>query len=114
MATMSAVRMLLRNMNRITTTSTMPMQQVLRHGLGGDVEQVGAVVIGLDLHAGQHPAGRGIVELLDLLLDVFQGGQRVLALAQQHDALSPCRPRRGRRRRGERGEPDGRSRSALQ
>ena len=87
MATMIAVRMLFTNMNRITTTSTMPRQQVFGHGLGGDVEQVRAVVIGLDLHARQHPAGRGIVDLLDLRLDVLQGGQGVLALAHEHDAL---------------------------
>ena len=57
MATMMAVRMLFTNMNRITTTSTMPTHQVLGHGLGGDVEQVGAVVIGLDL-ASRAAAGR--------------------------------------------------------
>ena len=87
MATMMAVRMLLTNMNRITTTSSTPDQQVFRHGLGGDVEQIRAVVIGLDLHAGQPPAGCGVVEFLDFLLDVLQGGQGVLVLAHQHDAL---------------------------
>ncbi len=31
--------------------------QVLGHGLGGEVEQVGAVVVGLDFRPGQQPAG---------------------------------------------------------
>ena len=61
-------------------------QQVFPNRAGGDVDQVGAVVIGLDLHARQQAAG-GFVELLDQGVDVVQGGQRLVALAQQHDAL---------------------------
>ena len=61
-------------------------EQVLADRFGGDVDQLGAVVIGLDLHARQQPARR-VVQLVDLLLDVVQGRQRLLALAQQHDAL---------------------------
>ena len=87
MATMMAVRMLLTNMNRIDDDEQHADHQVFRHRLGGDVEQVRAVVIRLDLHAGQLPPGRGVVELLDFLLDVFQGGQGILVLAHQHDAL---------------------------
>ena len=64
MATISALRTLLRNINRITVTRTMPDEQVLVDGLGGDVDQVGAVVIGLDLDAGQQAAGFRVVELL--------------------------------------------------
>ena len=80
------MRTLLRNMNRIIVTRHHADEQVLADGLGGEVDQVGAVVVGLDLHAGQQPAGL-VVELLDLGLDVLQGGQRFLALAQQDDAL---------------------------
>src|SRR5262249_45130206 len=36
---------------------------------------------------GQHPAGSRVVQLLDFLLDVFQGRQAILVLAQQDDAL---------------------------
>ena len=50
------------------------------------MEEVRAVVIGLDLRTRQQPAGVRIVQLLDFGLDVLQGGQRVLALAQEHDA----------------------------
>ena len=46
-----------------------------------------AVVIGLDLDAGQHSARVRVVQLLDLGLDGLEGRQRVLALAQQDDAL---------------------------
>ena len=87
MATISAVRMLLMNMNRITVTRTMPMIRFSRDRLGGDVDQFGAVVISLDLDAGEHAAGFRVVQLLDLGLDLFQGRQGVLALAQQDDAL---------------------------
>ena len=88
MATISAVRTLLRNMSRITVTSTMPRSRFSLDRVGGDVDQVGAVVVGLDLRR-RAAAGRmsGSFSSVDLLLDVLEGGQRVLALAQQHDAL---------------------------
>ncbi len=63
--------------------------QVLGHGLGGEVEQVGAVVVGLDFRPGQQPAGCGVVDLRDLGLDVFQGGHRIRVLPHEHDALHP-------------------------
>ncbi len=65
---------------------THAQQQVLLHGLGGDVDQLGAVVVGVDLDAGQHPPGV-LIEFPDLDFDIVQGGQRVLVLAQQDDAL---------------------------
>ncbi len=63
--------------------------QVLGHGLGGEVEQFGAVVVGLDLRPGQQPAGCGVVDLRDLGLDVGQGGHRIRVLPHEHDALHP-------------------------
>ncbi len=61
-------------------------QQILLHGFGGDADQGRAVVEYIDLHAGQHAAGLS-VQLFDQGLDVSQGGERFLALAQQHDGL---------------------------
>src|SRR5262249_49956523 len=62
-------------------------QQVLRDRFGRDVKQVLTVVIRLNLYAGEHPPGSGIVELLDFGFDVFQSRKRVLVLAQKNDAL---------------------------
>ena len=86
MATIRALRTLLRNISRITVTSTMPMREVLAHGVGGDVDQAGPVEVGFELDAGQQPAGM-VIQLVDLGLDVLQGRQGFLVLAQQDDAL---------------------------
>ncbi len=86
MATISAVRTLLRNMQQHHRHQAHAGQQVLPHRVGRDADQFGAVVIGLDLHARQQAAGV-LVELLNQGVDVVQGGQRLIALAQQHDAL---------------------------
>ncbi len=51
------------------------------------MEQVGAVVVGLDLRPGQEPAGGGVVDLRDLGLDVLQGRHRLRVLPHEHDAL---------------------------
>src|SRR5262249_43193220 len=61
--------------------------QVVAHGVGGDVDQVGAVVEGVDLHVGEHSPGR-LVILLDLLPNVLEGRQGVRVLAQQNQALN--------------------------
>ena len=87
MATMIAVLMLFTNMNRIATTSSDAEAQVLGHGLGGEVEQVRAVVVGLDLRPGQQPAGGWVVDLRELGLDVLEGGHRIHVLPHEHDAL---------------------------
>ena len=60
MATITAVRTLLRNISSTTVTRAMPDQQVLLHGFGGDVDQGRAVVEYVDLHAGQHAAGLSV------------------------------------------------------
>ncbi len=62
-------------------------EEVLPHRVGGDVDQVGAVVVRLDENARQHLARRGVVQLRHFLLHVVEGGQRVVALVEQHDAL---------------------------
>ena len=85
-ATINAVRTLLRNMNRIIDHQAHADQQVLGDGVGRDAGQFLAVVVGHDLDARQHPPRGGVVEFLDLGFDVLQGGQGVFALAQQHDA----------------------------
>ena len=85
MATISAVRTLLRNMSRMIATRAMP-NPGFPYGVPRQMSQLRAVVVGLDFHARQHPAGRGIVDFLDLGLNVFQGWKGVFALSQQHDA----------------------------
>ena len=65
----------------------MPTSRFSRDRFRGDVQQFGAVVIGFDLDAGKQASGGGIVEFLDLGLDVLEGGQGLLVLAHQHDAL---------------------------
>ena len=60
-------------------------EQVLVDRLGGEVDQVGAVVVGLDLDARQQLAG--LVQLLDLGLHVARGRAATRSLAQQHDPL---------------------------
>ena len=66
-------------------------QQVFGHGVGGDVEQLGPVVIALDLCAREHSAALGIVELGDLGLDVLECRQRLFVLSQQDDAFDDVR-----------------------
>ncbi len=56
-ATISAVRTLLEEHQQHARHQDDPHEQVLPHRFRGDVDQVGAVVIGLDLHARQEPAG---------------------------------------------------------
>ena len=85
-ATINAVRTLLKNIKQDHDDQADAHQQVLGHGVGRDAGQLRAVVVGHDLHARQHPPGRGVVEFLDLGLDVLQGRQGGLSLAQQHDA----------------------------
>ena len=75
MATISAVRTLLRNMSRITHDQQDADEQVLRDRLGGDVDQVGAVVVGLDLHAGQHAAVVGSFSSSTLALTASRAGR---------------------------------------
>ena len=66
----------------------MPSEQVLGHRLGGDVDQVVAIVIRLDLHAGQHAAGcSGLFSSSTLALTAFDGGDGLVAACKQHDAL---------------------------
>ena len=62
-------------------------EQVLLDGLGRDGHQLGAVVVRLDLDAGQHFTTGRVVQLLNLLADVLQRRQRMLVLAQQDNAL---------------------------
>ena len=49
-ATISAVRTLNRNRMRMTSTSSMPAQQIALDGLGRLLDQLGAVVVRDDLH----------------------------------------------------------------
>ena len=62
-----------------------PDQQVLDDGVGGQLDQVGAVVVGLDVH----PRGQDVVsgDLVDLLVDVVERLQRVAAVAHEDGAL---------------------------
>src|SRR6185369_2152318 len=58
---------------------------VVQHGVGGDVDQILAVVDPLDLHAGRQD--RGIVDVVDQLLDPGNGRRTLFAAPHQHDAL---------------------------
>ena len=62
-----------------------PDHHVVQHGVGGDVDQVLAVVDPLDLHARRQD--RGIVDGGDQLLDAGNGRRTLLAAPHQHDAL---------------------------
>ena len=86
MATIRALRTLLRNISRITVTSTMPTARFSRTVSVVTWIRSSPVVVRLDLHARQQLARR-VVQLLDLLLDPGERRQRGLALAQQDDAL---------------------------
>ena len=57
----------------------------MQHGVGGDVDQVLAVVDALDPHARRQDAG--IVDAGDELLDARDGRRALLVAAHQHDAL---------------------------
>ena len=107
MATISAVRTLLRNMSRMTVTRPMPTSRFSVTVSVVTWSRSVAVVVGLDLDAGQHPAGGGIVELLDLGLRRPSGRAACPRSCAAARCTPPCRPRRGRRRRGVSGEPGG-------
>ena len=62
-----------------------PHQQVLDHGVGGQLDQVGAVVIGLDVHPGRQDVVVG--DLVDLVVDVVERLQRVAAVAHEDRPL---------------------------
>ncbi len=79
MATMSAVRMLLRNMSRTSSHQHHAEEEVLLHGFGRDMNQVIAIVIRLNLDARQHPSVFRVVEFRDLCLDGLHGGDGLVA-----------------------------------
>ncbi|MGY4290903.1 hypothetical protein ACVWXO_010169 [Bradyrhizobium sp. LM2.7] len=58
---------------------------VVQHGVGGELNQVAAVVDALDAHAGRQDAG--IVDGLNELVDALDRRRALLATAHQHDAL---------------------------
>ena len=58
---------------------------VVQHGVGGDFDQVLAVINPLDAHAGRQHVG--IVDRRHQLLDAGDGRRTLLAAAHQHDAL---------------------------
>ena len=58
--------------------------QVVQHRMGGVVQQIAAVEVRNDLHAGRQDV---LVQLLHLVVDGLQRRVRIRALAQQHDAF---------------------------
>ena len=73
MATISAVRTLLRNMSRMTVTSDDAHEQVLRTVSVVTCDQLRRGRNRARSHAGQHPARCRIVQLRDLGFDVLAG-----------------------------------------
>ena len=84
-AVMSAARQLPRKRSSVSDTRTMPDEEVLQHGVDGDLHEVAAVVVGLDLHPRRQHLGR--LDVLDPLVDALQGRGRLAAVAHEHDAL---------------------------
>ncbi len=58
---------------------------VVQHGVGGELDQVAAIVDALDAHAGRQNAG--IVDGLNELVDALDGRRALLAAPHQDDAL---------------------------
>src|SRR5580698_820395 len=58
--------------------------QIVEHRVRGEVQEIGAVEKGNDLHARRKHA---LVQLLHLRVDAFQRCVRVVALLQQHNAF---------------------------
>src|SRR3954469_15417999 len=58
---------------------------VVQHGVGGEFDQVAAVVDAFDAHAGRQDAG--LVDGLNELVDALDGWRALLAAAHQDDAL---------------------------
>ena len=95
MATIRAVRTLPRNISRIAVTSAMPTSRFSRTVSVVTVDQVGAVVVRDDLHARQQLAGLRCSSSI-FAVTALEGRQRLLALAEQDEALDRRRPRRPR------------------
>ena len=63
--------------------------EVLHHGVGGQLDQVGPVVERLDVHAGrQNPV---LANGVDPIVNALDGGERVAAVAHEHDAFHDVR-----------------------
>ena len=86
-ATTSAERKLPRPRKSTSTSSTSPMPSIMfcAHGVQRAVDEIRAVVIRHQLHAGGQVVR---VDLRDLGADALEHLERVLAAAQDHDALT--------------------------
>jgi hypothetical protein len=85
-AVMSAARTLPRNSHSTMRHENHADQQVLHHGVRGQLHQVGAVVDRLDVDAGrQHAILRNVVHAI---VNAPDGLQRIAAVAHEHDALN--------------------------
>ena len=62
-----------------------PQENDMAHGCGGDVNEIGAVVDGTDVHAGRQQIP--MVQVVDLLVKGGKRGEGFCALLQQHDCL---------------------------
>ena len=63
--------------------------EVLHHGVGGQFDQIGAVVESFDVHAGwQKPV---LPDLVDPIVNALDGGERVAPIAHEHDAFHDVR-----------------------